>query len=117
MIDIEKQTRKELQTRWWDRWKIFSFSDKTLHRFDFFFREMFVDKNRAVAVVMGEKDNKTAIDKRKKTLVKEKMKYGVDEEVELSWSYYYSQVLINARQKLFVNESFYRLFTTFHTKK
>ena len=43
---------------------------------------------------MGEKDNKKAIDKRKKNLIKEKLKYGKDvvEEVELSWDHYYAKV-------------------------
>ena len=42
----------------------------------------------------GEKDNKKAIDKRKKKLIKEKLKYGKDvvEEVELSWEHYYAKV-------------------------
>ena len=55
---------------------------------------MFVDTNRGMAVLMGEKDNKKAIDKRKKNLIKEKLKYGKDvvEEVELSWDHYYAKV-------------------------
>ena len=57
-------------------------------------REMFVDTNRGMAVTMGEKDNKKAIDKRKKNLIKEQLKYGkgVAEEVELSWDHYYAKV-------------------------
>ena len=57
-------------------------------------REMFVDTNRGMAVVMGEKDNKKAIDKRKKNLIKEKIKYGkeVEEEVDLGWDHYYEKV-------------------------
>ena len=55
---------------------------------------MFVDTNRGMAVLTGEKDNKKAIDKRKKNLIKEKLKYGKDvvEEVELSWDHYYAKV-------------------------
>ena len=56
---------------------------------------MFIDKNRGVSVVMGEKDNKTVIDKRKKNLIKEKLKFGkscFEEEVELNWDHYYTKV-------------------------
>ena len=59
---------------------------------------MFVDTNRGMAVVMGEKDNKMAINKRKKNLMKEKLKYGTcggnefEEEVALSWDHYYTKV-------------------------
>ena len=56
---------------------------------------MFVDKNRGISVVMGEKDNKMAMDKRKKNLIKEKLKYGkncFEEEVELKWEHYYTKV-------------------------
>ena len=64
-------------------------------------REMFVDKNRGMAVVMGETDNKKALDQRKKKIAKEKMKYGQgagtgkeEEEVTLSWESYYTNVSI-----------------------
>ena len=59
---------------------------------------MFVDKNRGIAVVMGEKDNKKAIDMMKKNLIKEKMKYGkgagddYENEAELNWEHYYTKV-------------------------
>ena len=58
---------------------------------------MFVDTNRGMAVVMGETDNKKALDQRKKKLLKEKRKYGLganvgDEEVVLPWDSYYSKV-------------------------
>ena len=59
---------------------------------------MFVDKSRGMAVVMGEKDNKQAIKKREKDLIKEKMKYGKgvgenkEEEIELNWEHYYNKV-------------------------
>ena len=39
-------------------------------------RDMFVDKSRGISVVMGEKDNKQAMEKRRKNLIKEKLKYG-----------------------------------------
>ena len=54
-----------------------------------------MDTNRGMAVVMGEKDNKKAIDKRKKSLIKEKLKYGkaVEQEVELGWDHYYEKVI------------------------
>ena len=77
MMDIEKQRRKEGQLNWRDR-------------------ELFVDKSRGMAVVMGEKDNKKEFDKRKKNLIKEKMKFGkgvgMEEEVELNWDHYYKKV-------------------------
>ena len=77
MADIEKQRRKEEQLNWRDR-------------------ELFVDKSRGMAVVMGEKDNKKEFDKRKKNLIKEKMKFGkgvgMEEEVELNWEHYYKKV-------------------------
>ena len=66
--------------------------------FTFFGREMFVDKNRSVAVVMGEKDNKKAIDTMKKQKIMEKMKGGpgaevnYEEMVELKWEQYYEKV-------------------------
>ena len=56
---------------------------------------MFVDKSRGISVVMGEKDNKQAMDKRRKNLIKEKLKYGkagIEEEVELKWDHYYTKV-------------------------
>ena len=58
---------------------------------------MFVDKNRGMAVLMGEKDNKKAIDKRRKNLIKEKQKYGksagdLEDEVDLNWDHYYTKV-------------------------
>ena len=59
---------------------------------------MFVDKSRGMAVLMGEKDNKKALDKRKKNLIKEKMKYGKSsrddeiDEVDLNWEHYYNKV-------------------------
>ena len=58
------------------------------------FRELFVDKSRAVGVTMGETDNKKALDQRKKQLLKEKRKYGLaeEEETQLSWESYYSKV-------------------------
>ena len=64
-------------------------------RLNVLLREMFVDTNRGMAVVMGEKDNKKAIDKRKKSLIKEKLKYGkaVEQEVELGWDHYYEKVI------------------------
>ena len=37
-------------------------------------REMFVDTNRAMAVVLGEKDNKEVLEKRKRSEKKERMK-------------------------------------------
>ena len=37
-------------------------------------REMFVDKNRAMAVVLGEKDNKDVLEKRKRSEKRERMK-------------------------------------------
>ena len=59
-------------------------------------REMFVDKSRGISVVMGEKDNKTAMEKRKKNLIKEKLKFGktcnMEEEVELNWDHYFTKV-------------------------
>lgn len=57
-------------------------------------RELFVDKNRAVNVTMGETDNKKALDQRKKQLLKEKRKYGLeeDEEHKLPWEIYYNNV-------------------------
>jgi hypothetical protein len=62
-------------------------------------REMFVDKNRGMAVVMGEKDNKKAMEQRKKNIAKEKMKYGrgagmgaEEDEITLSWESYYNKV-------------------------
>ena len=51
-----------------------------------------------MAVLMGEKDNKKALDKRKKNLIKEKMKYGKSsrddeiDEVDLNWEHYYNKV-------------------------
>ena len=65
-------------------------------------REMFVDTNRGMAVVMGEKDNKKAIDKRKKSLIKEKLKYGkaVEQEVELGWDHYYEKVIFCKKETL-----------------
>ena len=58
-------------------------------------RELFVDKNRAVGVTMGETDNKKALDQRKKQLLKEKRKYGLAEEDEsqISWEIYYNKVI------------------------
>ena len=56
---------------------------------------MFVDKNRGISVVMGEVDNKKAMDKRKKALIKESLKYGknvLQDEVELNWEHYYTKV-------------------------
>jgi hypothetical protein len=59
---------------------------------------MFVDKSRGIAVVMGEKDNKKAIDTMKKNLIKEKMKYGkgteddYEQKSELQWEHYYAKV-------------------------
>ena len=58
-------------------------------------REMFVDKSRGISVVMGEIDNKKAMDKRKKALIKEGLKYGTncnEEEVDLNWEHYYLKV-------------------------
>ena len=58
-------------------------------------RDMFVDKNRGISVVMGEKDNKQAMEKRRKNLIKERLKYGkagIEEEVELKWDHYYTKV-------------------------
>ena len=61
---------------------------------------MFVDKNRSVAVVMGEKDNKKAIDTMKKEKIMEKMKGGpgtgvnYEEVSELKWETYYEKVYI-----------------------
>ena len=37
-------------------------------------REMFVDTNRAMAVVLGEKDNKDVLEKRKRSEKRERMK-------------------------------------------
>ena len=54
---------------------------------------MVVDKNRGISVVMGEKDNKQAMDKRRKNLIKERLKYGkagIEEEVK--WEHYYTEV-------------------------
>ena len=57
-----------------------------------------MDKNRGIAVVMGEKDNKKAIDMMKKDLINEKMKYGkgagedYEGEAELNWEHYYTKV-------------------------
>ena len=58
---------------------------------------MFVDKSRSIAVVMGEKDNKKAIDTMKKALIKKKMKYGAagdeyEEAAQLKWEEYYAKV-------------------------
>ena len=60
---------------------------------------MFVDKNRGMAVVMGETDNKKALDVRKRNIAKEKTKYGKAaaedpeyEELTLSWEAYYNKV-------------------------
>ena len=56
---------------------------------------MFVDKSRGISVVMGEIDNKKAMDKRKKALIKEGLKYGTncnEEEVDLNWEHYYLKV-------------------------
>ena len=63
--------------------------------FKSFLRELFVDKNRAVGVTMGETDNKKALDQRKKQLLKEKRKYGLAEEDEsqISWEIYYNKVI------------------------
>ena len=44
---------------------------------------------------MGEVDNKKAMDKRKKALIKESLKYGknvLQDEVELNWEHYYTKV-------------------------
>ena len=78
--DIDKQKKKEQVLNWRDR-------------------EMFVDTNRGMAVVMGETDNKKALDQRKKKIAKEKMKYGQgagagneEEEITLSWESYYNKV-------------------------
>ena len=83
LTDIDKQRKKEKVLNWRDR-------------------EMFVDTNRGMAVVMGETDNKKALDQRKKKIAKEKMKYGQvagsgieEDELTLSWESYYSNVNIN----------------------
>ena len=66
---------------------------------------MFVDKNRGMAVLMGERDNKKDIDKRKRSLIKEKMKYGKDvvEEVELNWGHYFAKVAIQYMLSIFIH--------------
>ena len=59
---------------------------------------MFVDKNRSVAVVMGEQDNKKAINTMKKHMVMEKRKSEgngeaeYEDSVELQWEHYYEKV-------------------------
>ena len=75
--DLDKQKKREKLLSWRDR-------------------ELFIDKNRAMGVNMGETDNKKALEARKKQLKKEKLKYGLagidEEENKLPWEIFYSNV-------------------------
>eukprot|EP00088_Acartia_fossae_P004922 TRINITY_DN12148_c0_g1_i2.p1 TRINITY_DN12148_c0_g1~~TRINITY_DN12148_c0_g1_i2.p1 ORF type:complete len:408 (-),score=114.41 TRINITY_DN12148_c0_g1_i2:72-1295(-) len=80
---ISKQKKREQTINWRDR-------------------EMFVDKSRAVAVVLGEKDNKDVLEKRKRSEKRERMKINreiEDDDVELSWRVYYRKAEHSVRRK------------------
>ena len=63
-------------------------------------RELFIDSNRAISTTKGEKDNKRALELRKKELAKEESKYGItiDEEIDCKWTVYFSKVYFLIRQ-------------------
>ena len=64
---------------------------------EFYSREMFIDKTRAVGTSMGEKDNKKALAERQKKIHDEMIKMGLTDKDDLNmgWESYWKMVNIS----------------------